>query len=229
MLSDLFSQVNWDSMLSFGLRIFAVLICIMVHEVCHGLAAYFLGDPTAKANHRLSFNPIRHIDPFGLLMMIVVGFGWAKPVPVDPRYFKKPQSGMAITALAGPLSNFILAFLAAIFLQISMAVMIVQGKSVFLNGLTDFLAMLLTLNIGLGIFNLIPFPPLDGSKILGLVLPERLYFSLMRFERYGMLLLMAALWFGVLDRPLSVARSAVTNFMVENTDFFFTSVLNLLR
>lgn len=228
-MSDLFAQVDWNSMLSFGLRIFAVLICIMVHEVCHGLAAYYLGDPTAKANHRLSLNPIRHIDPFGLLMMIVAGFGWAKPVPVDPRHFKHPQSGMAITALAGPLSNFILAFLTAIFLQMGLAVMMVQGRTPFLNGFLDFLAVLLTLNIGLGLFNLIPFPPLDGSKILGLVLPERLYFSLMRYEHYGMLLLVAVLWLGFLDGPLSVARNAVTNFLLENTEFAFSAVVSMLR
>lgn len=227
-MQDLLTQVRWDDMFSFGLRVFAVLLCIMVHEVCHGLAAYWLGDPTAKASHRLSFNPIRHIDPFGLLMMVVVGFGWAKPVPVDPRYFKNPQSGMAITAFAGPLSNFIFAFVAAVAFQVTAGVMLSQPSSTFLPHLLDFLGMLIVLNIGLGIFNLIPFPPLDGSKILGVVLPERLYFSLMRYEQYGMLLLMAALFFGVLDAPLDFLRSGMLNFFMDCTQPICFAVLSWL-
>lgn len=223
------TQVNWGSMASFALRVVAVLLCIVVHEVCHGLAAYALGDPTAKSLNRLSFNPIRHIDPFGALMMLVVGFGWAKPVPVDPRYFKNPQSGMAITALAGPLSNFLLAYLSTMGYQALRAYASVQGVSSGVQLLADFLVMLISLNIGLGIFNLIPFPPLDGSKILGIVLSERLYFSLMRFERYGMLLLMAVLWLGFLDTPLSAARSTVTEFLFSGTDFVYRAVLAMLR
>ena len=89
--------VDWSSMGAMALRIVAVLLCLVVHEVCHGLAAYWLGDPTAKQSHRLSLNPIHHLDPFGLLMMVVVGFGWAKPVPVDPRYFRKPMCRRSFT------------------------------------------------------------------------------------------------------------------------------------
>jgi len=227
-MPDLLAQVNWSDMLSFSLRILAVLICIMVHELCHGLAAYVLGDPTAKANHRLSLNPIRHIDPFGLLMMIVVGFGWAKPVPIDPRYFKKPKSGMAITALAGPLSNFILAFLSTVAYQALSAVIATQGVTPGLLQLAEFIGMLIVLNIGLGIFNLIPFPPLDGSKILGIILPERMYFSLMRYEQYGMLILMAILWLGFLDGPLSFLRSGVTDLLFSSTDFVYTAMMGIL-
>lgn len=226
-MPDLLAQVNWSEMLSFSLRIFAVLICIMVHELSHGLAAYVLGDPTAKASHRLSFNPIRHIDPFGLLMMIVVGFGWAKPVPVDPRYFKKPKSGMAITALAGPLSNFILAFFCTVALQALSAVMDIDGATPTLLQFGNFLGMLIVLNIGLGIFNLIPFPPLDGSKVLGIILPERMYFTLMRYERYGILFLMALLWLGFLDGPLSFLRSGVTELLLSSTHFVYTAVMGL--
>ena len=113
-LSQFTQSINWSDLGDMVLRVAAILICLIIHEVSHGLAAYKLGDPTAKMNHRLSLNPLRHLDLFGTLMMVVVGFGWAKPVPVDPRYFKKPKQGMAITALAGPLSNFVLAFLSAI-------------------------------------------------------------------------------------------------------------------
>lgn len=112
--SQLAHGIDWQSMGAMFLRIGAILLCLVVHEVCHGLAAYQLGDPTAKMSHRLSLNPLRHLDIFGLIMMVTVGFGWAKPVPVDPRYFKHPKQGMAITALAGPASNFVLAYLSAL-------------------------------------------------------------------------------------------------------------------
>jgi Zn-dependent protease len=228
-MEGLVSQLDYGGMLSFALRMLAILLCIMVHEVSHGLAAYFLGDTTAKEGHRLSFNPIHHIDPFGLLMMIVVGFGWAKPVPVDARYFKNRKSGMAITAFAGPLSNFILAFLTAMIFRGVEAYAAVWGAGPVLLQLADFLGMVIMLNIGLGLFNLIPFPPLDGSKILGIILPERLYFTLLRYEQYGMLLLMAVLWMGALDGPLQAARSWMVDFMFSSTEFIHTMVLHLLR
>lgn len=105
-LSNLWAALDFGSMLDMVLRLAAVLLCLTVHETCHGLAAYALGDPTARRAHRLSLNPLRHIDWFGLLMMFAAGFGWAKPVPVNPNYFKKPKQGMALTALAGPVSIF---------------------------------------------------------------------------------------------------------------------------
>ena len=108
-LTNLWNALDFGSLGSILLRLCAVFLCLTIHETCHGLAAYALGDPTAKRAHRLSLNPLRHIDWLGLIMMVVAGFGWAKPVPVDPRYFKKPKQGMAITALAGPVSNFLLA------------------------------------------------------------------------------------------------------------------------
>lgn len=110
-LQGLLSALDLTSLLDAVLRVAAIFLCLTVHETCHGLAALALGDPTAKSMHRLSLNPLRHIDWIGLLMMFVAGFGWAKPVPVDPRYFRKPKQGMALTALAGPVSNFVLAVL----------------------------------------------------------------------------------------------------------------------
>ena len=108
-LKDLWAALDLGSLEGIALRLASVFLCLTIHESCHGLAAYALGDPTAKRAHRLSLNPLRHIDWLGLIMMVVAGFGWAKPVPVDPRYFKKPKQGMAVTALAGPVSNFLLA------------------------------------------------------------------------------------------------------------------------
>lgn len=211
------------------LRVVAILICLIVHEVCHGLAAYRLGDPTAKQNHRLSLNPLRHLDLFGTLMMIVVGFGWAKPVPVDPRYFKKPKQGMAITALAGPVSNFVLAFLSAIAVNGLMGAVSVRGEETALITAARFFYLMVLLNIGLGIFNLIPFPPLDGSKVLAMFLPDRAYVRWMQLERYGMFLLMILLWVGVFDTFLTAARTQVMDWMFAGSEFAYYGVQNLLR
>ena len=186
-LQNLMMELDLTSLWSTLLRLAAILLCLTVHETCHGLAAYRMGDPTAKTMHRLSLNPLRHIDWFGLAMMFFVGFGWAKPVPVDPRYFRRPKQGMAVTAMAGPVSNFLLAVLLllgskAIYLYAPYS----AGMEIFFNFLVD----TSILSVGLGFFNLLPIPPLDGSKVLAALLPDRLYFQLMRVERYGMLLLL---------------------------------------
>ena len=225
---DLIHGIDWQGMGTMALRIMAILLCLVVHEVCHGLAAYKLGDPTAKMNRRLSLNPLHHLDVFGLLMMITVGFGWAKAVPVDPRYFKKPKQGMAITALAGPMSNFVMAYLAAIGANALAAAMTVNGQTAGLTMAFSFCYLLVLLNIGLGVFNLIPFPPLDGSKVVAMFLPDHLYIRWMQLERYGMIILMAILWFGWFDGFLDGARTVITNFMFTCSEFAFYGVLNLL-
>lgn len=199
-LSNLWSALDFGSMLDMVLRLAAVLLCLTVHETCHGLAAYALGDPTARRAHRLSLNPLRHIDWFGLLMMFAAGFGWAKPVPVNPNYFKKPKQGMALTALAGPVSNFLLALLTLLAARIFCDVAAYSETN---QRILDFLLMVAVLSIGLGLFNLVPIPPLDGSKVLFAVLPERAYDWLMRNERYGMLLLFALVFFDVGSNALS--------------------------
>lgn len=199
-LSNLLSALDFGSMLDMVLRLAAVLLCLTVHETCHGLAAYALGDPTARRAHRLSLNPLRHIDWFGLLMMFAAGFGWAKPVPVNPNYFKKPKQGMALTALAGPVSNFLLALLTLLAARIFCDVAAYSETN---QRILDFLLMVAVLSIGLGLFNLVPIPPLDGSKVLFAVLPDRAYDWLMRNERYGMLLLFALVFFDVGSNALS--------------------------
>lgn len=199
-LSNLWAALDFGSMLDMVLRLAAVLLCLTVHETCHGLAAYALGDPTARRAHRLSLNPLRHIDWFGLLMMFAAGFGWAKPVPVNPNYFKKPKQGMALTALAGPVSNFLLALLTLLAARIFCDVAAYSETN---QRIMDFLLMVAVLSIGLGLFNLVPIPPLDGSKVLFAVLPDRAYDWLMRNERYGMLLLFALVFFDVGSNALS--------------------------
>ena len=199
-LSNFWAALDFGSMLDMVLRLAAVLLCLTVHETCHGLAAYALGDPTARRAHRLSLNPLRHIDWFGLLMMFAAGFGWAKPVPVNPNYFKKPKQGMALTALAGPVSNFLLALLTLLAARIFCDVAAYSETN---QRILDFLLMVAVLSIGLGLFNLVPIPPLDGSKVLFAVLPDRAYDWLMRNERYGMLLLFALVFFDVGSNALS--------------------------
>ena len=217
MFSQLAQGVDWSSMGAMALRIVAVLLCLVVHEVCHGLAAYWLGDPTAKQSHRLSLNPIHHLDPFGLLMMVVVALlGICLTV--------KP----AITALAGPVSNFLLAYVSAILYSGLYAVLVVRGETTGLALALEFFGVLVTLNIGLGIFNLIPFPPLDGSKVVAMFLSDRQYVQWMRLERYGMIVLMAALWFGLLDGFLGTARSWMLDWMLRGASFAYTGVLSLL-
>ena len=194
-LQDLLQALNFHSIWDAVLRVAAIFLCLTVHETCHGLAAYTLGDPTAKSMHRLSLNPLRHIDWFGLAMMFVAGFGWAKPVPVDPRYFKNPKKGMALTALAGPASNFVLAFLA---IFICRGIYLYAPYTPLTAGLFEFLLYLVApLSIGLGLFNLLPIPPLDGSKVLFALLPDDRYFQLMRYERYGMIVLLVLSFIGI--------------------------------
>ena len=185
-LQNLFQALDFSSLADAALRAAAVFLCLTVHETCHGLAALALGDPTAKSMHRLSLNPLRHIDWLGLALMFAAGFGWAKPVPVDPRYFRKPKQGMALTALAGPVSNFLLALV----LLVGARIMVDHAAYSALNqGILDFLVSTAVLSIGLGLFNLVPIPPLDGAKVLFSLLPDRMYDTMLRYERIGMFVL----------------------------------------
>lgn len=179
-----------------------VLLAICVHEMAHGFAAYKLGDPTAKFDGRLSLNPLKHIDPIGALCMFFFGFGWAKPVSVNPNYFKNYKRDMRITALAGPLSNFFMAY-------IGMLLFVHVAPLVQSYYFSDFLVSLVMMNIGLGVFNLLPIPPLDGSKVFLSLLPSKTYYEIMRFERYGFLVLAVALYLGVLNPILSTCNAGI--------------------
>ena len=209
-ITEFWEQFNWTGLLQALGRVIAVLLCLTVHETCHGLAALALGDPTAKRMHRLSFNPLHYIDWLGLAAMFVCGFGWAEPVPVDMRYFKNPKAGMALTALAGPVSNFLLALLAMLAASLMVRLAPVTGLTLWV---LYFLIDLAILSIGLGLFNLIPIPPLDGSKVLFSLLPEKAYYTLMRYERYGMLVLLAIVWLDIGGNFLSNAIASVYEWM----------------
>lgn len=200
--TNLWNALDFGTLRDAAVQLLAVLFCLTVHETCHGLSALALGDPTAKRQHRLSLNPLRHIDWFGLLMMLVAGFGWARPVPVNPNYFKKPRQGMALTALAGPASNLLLALLLLIPARL---IYTYAHYSVFNQTALDFLTSTAALSIGLGLFNLIPIPPLDGSKVLAVLLPERAYRWLMHYERFGIFALWLLVALGVGGRYMSLA------------------------
>lgn len=191
----------------------AVLIALSLHEFAHGLASYSLGDPTPKADGRLSLNPFHHMDLWGTLLLLFFGFGWAKPVSVDPRYYENPKADMAKVSLAGPLMNFFVAFVALFLMGI------MEKFGVPVNAVNNYIYTLLyhiaIIDIGLGLFNLIPIPPLDGSKVLLAVLPEKYYFSYMRFEQFGMIFLLLLIAAGALDGFLIGARSSVINGMLQ--------------
>lgn len=201
---------------------FCVLFSLSVHEFSHGVAAYAVGDKTAKYSGRLSLNPLAHLDPFGAICLFLFGFGWAKPVPVNPWNFKNKKGGMILTALAGPFSNFLLAFIAMVAytllggMSFSSASFGFTLASVFY----ELAYYMLMINLGLGLFNLIPIPPLDGSKVLTAILPERTYFKLMDYERYGFIILIILINTPFFNSILNLCQSAVIRFFASIIGLF---------
>ena len=192
-----------------------ILIALSVHECAHAWAAYKLGDSTAKNFGRMTINPLKHLDPLGVLCMIVAGFGWARPVPVNSRNLRNPKRDMVLISLAGPASNIVLAFIGLLILRI-LQVLVLPALSAAAIGtfgvdaiamLLQFLMLFCMLNAGLAIFNLLPIPPLDGSHLLALILPSRIYFKYVQYERYISFALVLLLIFNVLDIPLLFLRS----------------------
>ena len=200
------AQLQFDGVWQTAVLVAASLLCITFHETCHGLAASRLGDNTAKRMGRLSLNPLKHVDLMGLIMMALFRFGWAKPVPVDMRNFKNPKAGMALTALAGPVSNVVLAYAAVVLCNFVMFLADRLGSTWLLLALAQFFVYVEIISAGLAVFNVFPIPPLDGSKVLFALLSDRAYDRLMRYEKYGMGLLMALLVTGAIDRPLGAMR-----------------------
>lgn len=192
----------------------AVLIAIVLHEWAHGYISYKLGDPSPKAEGRLSLNPLKHLDPVGTLCLLFFRFGWAKPVQVNPNYYKDRKMGMMWTALAGPIMNFIISFLTILLVIIILKFFPNLLLSDFGFYIYNVLLITSFLSISLGVFNLIPIPPLDGSKILFAILPEDMYFAYMKYERYGMILLVILLYSGVFSMILSPLTTGIYNGMI---------------
>ena len=217
-----------ESMMQFLLVLPIILISLPVHEMAHAWAAYKLGDPTARNLGRLSLNPMKHFDLIGFLCMMIFRFGWAKPVPINARNFKKPRRDMALSALAGPVSNLLLGFLGVILFNIAILVFSNMSfstqKAVMIAEVTiQFFMLFGYLNINLAVFNLVPMPPLDGSRILYIVLPPKWYFGVMKYERYISLAILLLFWFGILTGPLSLISGAIfsgMNFIVNLIPIF---------
>ena len=221
-------QLELGGLIDMVVVVIASLLCITIHETCHGLVAWWLGDDTAKSRGRLSLNPLRHVDIMGLVMMALVRFGWAKPVPIDMRKFRRPKQGMALTALAGPVSNVLLAFTASALRFMLFAVVPYEQMGTAFHYVRYFLECIILLSAGLAVFNLFPIPPLDGSKILFAVLPDRWYIMLMRYERYGMFLLAVLLLTNVLDVPLLFLRGKLLDLLTWITEPLFYFIANRL-
>lgn len=187
-LQSIWRGLDWSVLTNLLLSVVPALICITLHELAHGYVAYRLGDDTAKRAGRLTLNPLRHIDIMGLLMMIVFKFGWAKPVPVNMWKFKNPKKGMAITAAAGPIANLLIALVFLFLYGFLFALLHRPGRS--LNWLLEMLYITAYLSVALAIFNIIPIPPLDGSKVLFSCISDRSYTKLVYYERYGMIILL---------------------------------------
>ncbi|MBQ8510707.1 MAG: site-2 protease family protein [Clostridia bacterium] len=202
-------------------QLIIVLIALTFHETAHGWMANRLGDTTARDRGRLSLDPRKHLDPIGFICMLLFGFGWANPVPVDARKFKNPKLGMALTALAGPVANLLLAFMILLPLEIMAALLdngvIVIGSQFGVNlvyGIIDFVSAFHYSNITLALFNLFPVPPLDGSRVLYAVLPDRWYFGVMKYERVISIVILFLLVLDVFNSPLAWLSSKISGGML---------------
>lgn len=199
--------------MTFVIQLLALFMAIVPHEVAHGYVAWKLGDPTARRAHRLTLNPLAHIDLFGSILLPLflfflkspVLFGWAKPVPFNPWYFRDQRRGIMLVGAAGPVTNFVLAMLSGILYRMI-------GPSGGIIAL--FLIYLCMTNIFLGVFNLIPIPPLDGSRIVMGLLPEELAVAYARLERFGFVIIFALLWLGVLDYVVRPAAAILMRFLL---------------
>ena len=188
-------------------RALVVLLTIPFHESAHALVSHWLGDDTAVRAGRLSLNPMRHFDPLGALCMLVGGVGWAKPVSINPYNYKNPKVGMAVSAAAGPISNLLLAWVSMILYKICYY----SGAGDAVPFIEMFFYYMITMNLSLAVFNLIPLPPLDGSRILAAFLPDRMVYQYYRYQNIIMLAVFVLLFTGVLSRPLGWLTTQVYN------------------
>lgn len=223
-IQSIWEGFDFSYILGILLGLIPALLCITLHELSHGFVAYKLGDDTAKRMGRLTLNPIKHLDPIGLLMMLVFHVGWAKPVPVNMYKFKNPKKGMALTALAGPVSNILIAI---IFLLLYGLLYLPLSASTVGSYVLQMVQLTSYLSIGLGIFNLLPIPPLDGSKVLFSAMSDESYYKLMHYERYGAIIMLVLVSTGVLGKPLTAAIDYVYIHLVPVAQWALNGVFYL--
>ena len=193
---------DFTYIISILMGLLPALICITLHELSHGYVAWRLGDDTAKNMGRLTLNPLKHLDVMGVLMMMVFHVGWAKPVPINMYKFKNPKRGMAISSLAGPACNLLISIVFLFLYGVAFATIGPVGIGSYLLQMLELTAYM---SLSLCIFNLIPIPPLDGSKVLFSLMSDEKYYKLMRYERYGMIIMLLLVATGLLGKPLSAA------------------------
>ena len=219
--------LDWSILTDMLMSVIPALVCITLHELSHGFVAYRLGDPTAKEMGRLSLNPIKHIDIMGLIMMIVFRFGWAKPVPVDMRRFRNPKADMAICAAAGPLSNLLLTCLLLLIYGL-VYLPLLELEKTWADILLQTIATTSYLSLALAVFNILPISPLDGSKVLFSFLKPQQYYRLMRYERYGMIILLILMATDILGNPLSAVTGWLYDRLFVIAEWSFDIVLNFI-
>ena len=191
-------------------RLFVVFCTMPIHEYAHALIATKLGDETPRLSGRLTLNPFAHIDILGALMIFLCGFGYAKPVSVNPRNFKDPKKGMAITAIAGPASNLIMGFIFT-FLSVFVQMVFYNLDMMLLYPIVSFLYFAAVINVNLAVFNMLPIPPLDGSRILQLLIPAKHYYKFLQYERYVVIIVFILILSGVLSTPLAIISNLILN------------------
>lgn len=198
-------------------RIIVLITVIPIHECAHGWMASKMGDDTAKSQGRLTLNPLRHMDPLGSLLLIISGFGWAKSVPVNAYRFRNRKLGMAVVALAGPVANILMALVVLFLYKVIGYVSIIAGISsaVFMQAVLAVLQGIVLVNVSLAVFNLLPIPPLDGSRLITLILPERIYFKIMQYESIVFIALFVLLFSGILSTPLNY----LSQMLIRGLDF----------